>query len=165
MEGEKKGQRFELPPSGQVTLGRAQDNVFVVDGLAVSSHHGMVVIAGDVFTYLDVGSTNGSFVNDEQIHEARLYRGDVVLLGTTPVMIDGEDVPERPPDESAGEMIESGPGDIRVRTRAMGSAPRPAGFSALKSYNAQWIAFVVLLGLAVVGALAYFFYVRANSGT
>jgi len=166
MEGEKKGQRFELPPSGQVTLGRAQDNAFVIDGLAVSSHHGMIVVAGDAFTYLDVGSTNGSFINDEQVHEAKLYRGDIVLLGTTPVAIGGEDVPERPADASAGEVIESGPGDVQFRTRAMGSAPRPEGFGTLRSHNAQWLAFIVLLGLVVAGALAYFLYVYvcANNG-
>jgi len=157
MEGVKKGQQFELPPSGQATLGRSADNTIVIDGLAVSGKHGMIVVAGDAFTYLDVGSTNGSFMNDERIHEAKLYRGDVVRLGTTPVMIEGEDVPARPGDPSLGGGIERKPIDIQPRTRALGVVARPKGFAVLKSSNTIWIILIVVIGLLVVGGLYFFF--------
>ena len=157
MEGEKKGQQFELPSAGQVTLGRSPDNAIVVDGLAVSSRHGMIVVAGDVFTYLDVGSTNGSFINDEPVHEAKLYRGDVVLLGTTPVMIEGEDVPARVGDPSLGGGVGAQPIDIQPRTRAAGNVPRPKNFGVLRNNNIHWMIFIVLIGLAIIAGLSYFF--------
>jgi len=157
MEGEKKGMQFALPAAGQITVGRNPSNGIVIDGLGVSGSHGMIVVANDSYTYLDVGSTNGSSVNDEPTHEAKLYRGDVILLGTTPVMIEGEDVPARAGDLSLGGGFETRSLDIRPRTMASGRVERPKDFGKLSNHNALWKVAIIIGGLLALAALGLYF--------
>jgi len=156
MEGEKKGMQFALPTAGQVTIGRNPSNGIAIDGLGISGSHGMIVVGQGVYTYLDTGSTNGSCVNDEPIHEAKLYRGDVILLGTTPVMIEGEDVPMRAGDPSRGGGFEAKPLEIRPRTMAAGRAERPLDFGTLPNHNLIWKLAILAIGLVALAGLGYF---------
>ena len=162
MEGEKKGMQFELPAAGQITIGRNPSNGIAIDGLGVSGSHGIIVVANGTYTYIDVGSTNGSFVNDEPIHEAKLYRGDVVRLGTTPVMIEGEDVLAREGDPSLGGGFDARPLDIRPRTMASGRIERPKDFGKLSNHNVLWKAVIIVGGLLALAALGYFLKVILN---
>ena len=156
MEGEKKGTQFELPPTGQITIGRNPGNGIVIEGLGVSGNHGVIVVANGVYTYLDTGSTNGSCVNDEPIHEAKLYRGDVVLLGTTPVMIEGEEVPARKGDPSFGGGFEARPFDFRPRTAAAGRVERPKDFGKLPNHSFYWKIAIFLIGLVALAGVGHF---------
>jgi len=157
MEGEKKGMQFELPAAGQITIGRnPSTNSIAIDGLGISGSHGMIVVDNGSYTYIDVGSTNGSFVNDEPTHEAKLYRGDVILLGTTPVMIEGEDVPAREGDPSLGGGFDARPLDIRPRTVAAGRIERPKDFGKLSNHNVLWKAVIILGVLVALAALGWY---------
>jgi VWFA-related protein len=63
-------------------IGRAQDNHIVLDNPTVSRHHAWIRIDGDDFVIFDIGSGNGTFVNDERVEEPRrLEHGDVVRFG------------------------------------------------------------------------------------
>ena len=73
-------QRFDL--SGTVNVGRARDNQIVLQAPSVSRHHAWIKAEGEDFSVFDVGSANGTFVNDEQIQEPRrLESGDVIRFG------------------------------------------------------------------------------------
>ncbi len=73
-------QRYDL--SGTVNVGRARDNQIVLQAPSVSRHHAWIKSEGDDFLVFDVGSANGTFVNDEQIQEPRrLESGDVIRFG------------------------------------------------------------------------------------
>jgi two-component system cell cycle response regulator len=66
------------------TLGRAADADFRLDDEGISRHHAkVVVLAHDVVLLKDLGSTNGTFVNDQQIEAHPLSEGDRVQLGAT----------------------------------------------------------------------------------
>jgi hypothetical protein len=62
-------------------IGRALDNDVVVDSAEVSRHHARIEHREDAFWVVDLGSTNGTSVNGNQIDEHELQHGDRVTLG------------------------------------------------------------------------------------
>jgi VWFA-related protein len=74
--------KFDL--KGTVNVGRGKDNQIVLDHPTVSRQHAWVKAEGEDFFVFDVGSANGTFVNDERVEEPhRLENGDVVRFGET----------------------------------------------------------------------------------
>jgi hypothetical protein len=68
--------------SGTINVGRASDNQIRLEDPTVSRHHAWIKAEQDDFLVFDVGSANGTFVNDEQVGEPRrLESGDVVRFG------------------------------------------------------------------------------------
>jgi pSer/pThr/pTyr-binding forkhead associated (FHA) protein len=80
----KVGRSF---PAGPVplTVGRADDNaVPLPDDEFASGHHARIESQRDGVWILDLGSTNGTFVNGAPLDGRRLLReGDVVQIGDT----------------------------------------------------------------------------------
>jgi pSer/pThr/pTyr-binding forkhead associated (FHA) protein len=67
---------------GTTNIGRAGDNQVVLDDPTVSRHHAWIKVEEEGCLVFDIGSANGTFVNDEQIDEpCRLENGDVVRFG------------------------------------------------------------------------------------
>ncbi|CAM3788881.1 DUF3662 domain-containing protein [Nocardiopsis gilva] len=75
-------QSFEL--NTQVTLlGRGTDcDLRLVDN-GVSRHHAEIRVEDDDAVLVDLGSTNGTFVNGQQVKRARLVDGTRISLGRT----------------------------------------------------------------------------------
>ena len=80
----KVGRSF---PAGPVplTIGRADDNaVPLPDDEFASGHHARIESQRDGVWILDLGSTNGTYVNGARLDGRRLLReGDVVQIGDT----------------------------------------------------------------------------------
>ncbi|MGD8624947.1 MAG: FHA domain-containing protein [Anaerolineae bacterium] len=67
---------------GTINVGRARDNQLVLDDPTVSRHHAWIKAEGEEFLVFDIGSGNGTFVNDERIEAPRrLENGDTVRFG------------------------------------------------------------------------------------
>ncbi len=68
-----------------LTLGRADDNDVVLDAdTFISSHHARVEMRPSGPWLVDLGSTNGSYVNGQRVTgEKSLRRGDRVQVGST----------------------------------------------------------------------------------
>lgn len=67
-------------------IGRASDNHLVLNGPTVSAHHALICPAGQGYSIIDVGSTNGTFVNGERLlhnKERVLVSGDTIRIGAT----------------------------------------------------------------------------------
>ncbi len=66
----------------RTTLGRRAGNDIVLDNLVVSGSHCAFELKGlaDVFIE-DLGSTNGTFVNNQRVKRQQLQDGDVVAIG------------------------------------------------------------------------------------
>lgn len=75
------GRCYALRPSAVTTVGRGVDNTIVLDGDGVSRRHARFERRGEVWWVVDGGSTNGTYVNDEQVREGPLRRGDRVRIG------------------------------------------------------------------------------------
>ncbi len=66
-----------------VTLGRLPENDVVVDDPGASRQHARINGANGEYVLVDLGSTNGTLVNDEPVAERRLDDGDRITIGET----------------------------------------------------------------------------------
>ena len=64
-----------------VTIGRTSKSDICIRSSAVSRDHARLLVAPGSVTLVNVSSTNGSFVNDEQVLKQRLRDGDLVRIG------------------------------------------------------------------------------------
>ena len=75
-----EGRRYTLR-AGRQTIGRRDDNDIVLDEPSVSSSHAWILNQQGHHVVMNMLSTNGTFVNDQRVHEATLKHGDRVRLG------------------------------------------------------------------------------------
>ena len=76
------GGRHVIPlESTQLTVGRGLNNDIIVEDTRVSRHHAQLRYRARRFWVSGLGSTNGTFVNGEQIEEKALRDGDIISLG------------------------------------------------------------------------------------
>ena len=68
---------------GTVSIGREEDNQLVINDLSVSRHHCIIVGAEGAFKVTDLGSHNGTFVNDIPVAERSLAHGDKLRIGNS----------------------------------------------------------------------------------
>jgi dipeptidyl aminopeptidase/acylaminoacyl peptidase len=73
--------RIVALPNQMVSIGRAPDNDVVVGDPATSGHHGRIEVRNGSFWISDLGSTNGTQVNGEQVIERQLSDGDTIAIG------------------------------------------------------------------------------------
>ena len=72
---------FRLPPGAVKTIGRAPRADFIVDAALVSRLHCRLMATDDMVEVVDLSSTNGTFVNDKRVRNARLAAGDRLRVG------------------------------------------------------------------------------------
>lgn len=75
-------QDFELSLD-RITLGRAPDNVLVLNDKAASRHHAELRRSGGSWLLVDLGSSNGTWVEGEKVGTYELADGTVFLIGNT----------------------------------------------------------------------------------
>jgi DNA-binding CsgD family transcriptional regulator len=63
-------------------IGRSSSCAFVVGDLSVSRYHAEVTAHAEIVHVKDMGSRNGTFVNDVRIEEAEVRPGQVVRFGS-----------------------------------------------------------------------------------
>lgn len=75
------------PTTAPVTLGRAPDNTIVIADNTVSSHHARLFLQGTQWYVQDLGSTNGTFVNEQRVSQHPVRPGDRIRLGAIVIQI------------------------------------------------------------------------------
>jgi pSer/pThr/pTyr-binding forkhead associated (FHA) protein len=84
-----------IPLDAVTTLGREINNSVVVDDESVSSEHALLTYRGRAWYLEDRGSTNGTYVNGQRIHDPHvLGYGDEIALGGVRLRLE-RSVPER----------------------------------------------------------------------
>ena len=75
---------------GETTIGRSQSNDIIIDEDAVSGVHARIELVpnehmdGVFDTYIeDLGSTNGTFVNEDRVKRTQLYNADHIRIAWT----------------------------------------------------------------------------------
>jgi hypothetical protein len=81
IEGEASGEVFPLKP--RTTVGSSPSCDIHLKDTGVSGRHAEFVFQGGLFKLNDLGSTNGTFVNDKKVSTSELVDNDNVRLGMT----------------------------------------------------------------------------------
>lgn len=105
----------------KTTLGRRPYNDLVIDNLAVSGEHAMVLAVGNEFFVEDCNSTNGTYLNGRPVKRQALQHGDTFEIGKYKVAFFDNEAPGfdktvlgRPPAAAAPSPLfgRTGFGDI-----------------------------------------------------
>ncbi len=72
-----------FPLEGWINVGRAATSDIVLDEQFVSSTHARLVPRGQFYYVEDLGSTNGTFVNEKQVTDAQLRMDSRLRIGET----------------------------------------------------------------------------------
>ena len=98
-EGSYAGQRRDLS-SESITIGRDPDAHILLDDLSASTKHAELRFHEGQWWILDLGSANGTELNEEPIESAALESGDLVTVGLTSFIFQ-EQVISAAPTEAA----------------------------------------------------------------
>jgi len=140
--GRYKGKKMVLEGKVQeITIGRDEACEFVIKDDVISRKHVRIVKKWDTITIQDLGSKNKTFVNRqpiEAISEYALKDGDIILLGTLPILFRNPQalnlsplapkIPKDPPPLPPSEPLEKEqvPGqDFQGRGSGRSEAPPP----------------------------------------
>jgi serine phosphatase RsbU (regulator of sigma subunit) len=90
--------------NSRVTIGRDEDNDLSFGDSLLSSRHAEIEDQDGCFRITDLGSKNGTFVNDVRIQGGHILEsGDIITLGRTSIIFREGDLPNAP-----GETVHSG---------------------------------------------------------
>lgn len=79
---ERQIHAFDLSHTFRVAIGRHESNDLQLDSRTVSKHHAEVLNENGKLAVRDLGSTNGTFLNDERIRERSVKSGDRIRIGS-----------------------------------------------------------------------------------
>jgi len=150
LDGREAGKEVSIEEG--LTIGRTVENGIVVQDAGVSRQHAQVRCEGGVYTLTDLGSANGTVLNDQKIGGVEVLRsGDVIVVGATGMEFTAPD-DSRPMigestrlasfDDVAGGGPKTDPG-----IKKAGGRRRPVSLAVLGA-----------VVLAVVGGLGYGVY-------
>jgi hypothetical protein len=83
ISGKYQGGEFPIPDDGELIIGRASDLDLVLVEDMVSRKHAKLMATAGALTIMDLGSTNGTFVNGEKVRRTNLKKNDRILIGTS----------------------------------------------------------------------------------
>jgi hypothetical protein len=168
------GQSYELKVE-KTTIGRVEDNTFPIPQASVSSHHCEILLRGSDVVVKDLNSTNGTFVNGQQITgESVLKPGQTLRLGQVELRLDDGTAASAPPPAASGAKAPAAPAAKRplestmviskgVTLDQLGQGP--SGFDTKGAFtkktnktNRYFILGGVVFIVVILGVLAVIFY-------
>src|SRR4051812_29122611 len=89
------GERRDFPITGdKATIGRNSDSDIQVSLGVVSRHHCELSVKKDTVAVRDMGSSNGTYVNNKRVQQAELHAGDTITVGPVVFTVVINDQPE-----------------------------------------------------------------------
>ena len=113
----------------RTTIGRVEDNLFQIAESSVSSHHCEVLLRGSDVVIKDLNSTNGTFINGEQITERVLKPGQTLRLGQVELKLETEKAASAP---ASAPATAPAPGPAKRQVEATMVIPRGVSLSELE---------------------------------
>ncbi len=105
---------FDLTPeNSRITVGRKEDNDFVIPLPNVSSYHAVVEFQAGGIALEDLNSTNGVFVNGKKISDrVTLKCGDRIAFGSIDFLMECEQEPSG--EKPSSQLEQSGDGTVML---------------------------------------------------
>lgn len=108
---------------GDMKIGRRPGTDIQIDNLAVSGEHANLFTIGEDTFIQDLGSTNGTFVNNKQITKHHLRNGDTISIGKHTLVYIAEDGAASDVTEDFSKTVIISPGSMQP---AAAPAPQPS---------------------------------------
>ncbi|HEY7094746.1 MAG TPA: FHA domain-containing protein [Ktedonobacterales bacterium] len=124
LPGKSGGQTREVPLDGRdIAIGRSPTcDIMLEDDQLVSRRHALLRYNGSEYTIVDLGSSNGTFLNEEETHEETPLRdGDLIGIGEYEILY-SKSAPISPDDSQAATQVTQ---DISGSRPALEAAPEP----------------------------------------
>lgn len=122
ISGKYQGGEFPLAKSREIVIGRSNDLDMTLIEDMVSRRHSRITSADDEIAIMDLGSTNGTFVNGEKIKRARLKEGDRILIGTSIMKLVAVDPASTVSEAEARSLLEKRGQQAAMRTQVTNRA-------------------------------------------
>jgi len=141
---------FELQ-EGITTIGRDEDNAIHIPDSSMSGAHGQFTVANNQVVFKDLGSTNGSFVDEQQVTEVVLPVGTEFRLASVLMMLgNGDVVPDRSKRTTA--QIKVAPRGLRPEELTAEVEAVDSPFRHKKGGGGRFfLVFIIILILAIIG--------------
>ena len=124
LPGKSGGQTREVSLDGRdIAIGRSPTcDIMLEDDQLVSRRHALLRYNGSAYTIVDLGSSNGTFLNEEETHEETPLRdGDLIGIGEYEILY-SKSAPVSPDDSQAATQVTQ---DISGSRPALEAAPEP----------------------------------------
>jgi FHA domain len=103
-----------------ITIGRGLDNKIVISDSSVSTHHAQLQLIGENYRLKDLGSTNGTHVNDLPVTETTLQIDDRIRFGATEARYEADPIVSQPPLRI--QKVEAKPAELSAVPAGFGNA-------------------------------------------
>jgi len=125
-----------FPIKGPTTIGRTSDCDIVIDTDEVSRRHALLKPTSQGLSVEDLGSSNGTFINNQRVQQAFLNPGDELRIDTIRLVL-----------ASAGNAVQS--------MGAQGQADLASGEASTKSKSKAFIVITIAILVVVVAITMY----------
>lgn len=153
---------FELT-NDRTTIGRLEDNTFQIPEPSVSGHHCEIIRSGNEFIVRDLGSTNGTFIDEQQVTEAKIKPGQILRLGRVELRLEDENTPPLPRTRGRTTLrrpaVGLSPEELEGKTRVI----RPAFEKKDEKINRIFLIGFLVIGLLAIVVIVYAIW-RIGSG-
>jgi len=167
----------------RTTIGRVEDNMFQIPEPSVSSHHCEVLLRDGDVVIKDLGSTNGTFINNLKIGESVLKPGQTLKLGNVELRLDtgapaaagtpaSAPAPAPAPPGAPAKKTADGtmvvPRGVSLGELETGGG-RPSGFDTSKEFskktnkvNTVFLIIGIIAGVLIIGLILYALTLAGN---
>jgi pSer/pThr/pTyr-binding forkhead associated (FHA) protein len=153
----------------KTTIGRVEDNAFQIAEASISSHHCEVLLRGADVVIKDLDSTNGTFINGDQITESVLKPGQTLRLGQIELRLEDGSAPAAPGAAAAPASAKKSPmnqttaiqrgvslGELEQGPRAGGFDTTSKAFSKKNNQANKWFLIIgIIVGVILLGIFIY----------
>jgi pSer/pThr/pTyr-binding forkhead associated (FHA) protein len=133
---------------GSITIGRAPDNMIVIDDPSVSNRHALMELSGETYRLKDLDSTNGTKVNGVPVTETILRFEDRIRFGAIDARYE--------PDMSGSQPL---PELESIEVQPAQSSAAPSGFGNASPFQRGSMSRdrtrLAVMGIAAIAALTF----------
>ena len=148
------GRSHELKAE-KTTVGRVEDNTFQIPDPSVSSHHCEIILRGAEVVIRDLDSTNGTFINGQQITEATLKPSQILRLGQVEVRMESEQAGSQAAQKRTLDHTQVVPQGIKFEELGQSAKSSNRGFEKKSNKGTKiFIVVAIVVGVIILGALA-----------
>ncbi|ARN75938.1 FHA domain-containing protein [Oceanicoccus sagamiensis] len=161
------GQRFGV--KHHAVLGRDSSCDITIPGTHLSRRHAELAVKGPTLLIRDLGSSNGTYVNDERVTETELKPGDTVRFDVLVFRVQGPElapimdsnatmIRRVPTKKPAAPRPAPEPKNWKVKPTSVGNRESTVQMTTLqKASHSVSTILAVLMGIATLAALGYLF--------